>query len=223
MNAIKDFTELGSGFSIATRDLSIRGAGDILGSEQAGFIDTVGIDLYLKILNEEVDRLKGNPIQEEELQNEKPLLDVSTHIADTYIDDDHLKIEIHKKINEIDSYEKLQEVKEEIEDRFGKVTNDMIIYMYEEWFEKMAKYWQIEKVVKTKNSLELIFSEEMTNQIDGEQLFLDAFKITTMFRFKMLSSKLVIILDLVQLEKHYIYYLVDLLQVLKKKEDVGDI
>ncbi len=223
LNAIKDFTELGSGFSIATRDLSIRGAGDILGSEQAGFIDTVGIDLYLKILNEEVDRLKGNPIQEEELQNGKPLLDVSTHIADTYIDDDHLKIEIHKKINEIDSYEKLQEVKEEIEDRFGKVTDDMIIYMYEEWFEKMAKYWQIEKVVKTKNSLELIFSEEMTNQIDGEQLFLDAFKITTMFRFKMLSSKLVIILDLVQLEKHYIYYLVDLLQVLKKKEDVGDI
>ncbi len=217
LNAIKDFTELGSGFSIATRDLSIRGAGDILGSEQAGFIDTVGIDLYLKLLNDEVEKLKGNPIKEEEIQNEKPLLDVSTHISDTYTDDDNLKIEIHRKINEIDSYEKLQEVKAEIEDRFGKVNEDMLIYMYEEWFEKMAKYWQIEKIQKTRNSLELYFSPEMTMEIDGEQLFLDAFKITPMFRFKMTSSRLVIILDMIQLEKHYIYYLIDLLQVLKKK------
>lgn len=217
LSAIKDFTELGSGFSIATRDLSIRGAGDILGSEQAGFIDTVGIDLYLKLLNDEVEKLKGNPIKEEEIQNEKPLLDVSTHISDTYTDDDNLKIEIHRKINEIDSYEKLQEVKEEIEDRFGKVNEEMLIYMYEEWFEKMAKYWQIEKIQKTRNSLELYFIPEMTMEIDGEQLFLDAFKITPMFRFKMTSSRLVVILDLIQLEKHYIYYLIDLLQVLKKK------
>ena len=217
LNAIKDFTELGSGFSIATRDLSIRGAGDILGSEQAGFIDTVGIDLYLKMLNDEVERLKGNPMKGEEIQNEKPLLDVSTHISDAYTDDDNLKIEIHRKINEIDSYEKLQEVKAEIEDRFGKVNEEMLIYMYEEWFEKMAKYWQIEKVQKTRNSLELYFSKEMTMQIDGEQLFLDAFKITPMFRFKMISSRLVVVLDLVQLEKHYIYYLIDLLKILKKK------
>lgn len=220
LNAIKDFTELGSGFSIATRDLSIRGAGDILGSEQAGFIDTVGIDLYLKLLNDEVEKLKGNPMKEEEIQNEKPLLDVSTHISDTYTDDDNLKIEIHRKINEIDSYEKLQEVKSEIEDRFGKVNEEMLIYMYEEWFEKMAKYWQIEKIQKTRNSLELYFSTEMTMEIDGEQLFLDAFKITPMFRFKMTSSRLVVILDLIQLEKHYIYYLIDLLQVLKKKESL---
>ena len=63
----------------------------------------------------------------------------------------------------------------------------------------------------------------MTSKIDGEQLFLDAFKITTMFRFKMVSSQLVIILDMIQLEKHYIYYLVDLLQVLKEKDNMGGI
>ena len=62
LSVIKEFTELGSGFSIATRDLSIRGAGDILGSEQAGFIDSVGIDLYLKILNEEVEKLKNKQL-----------------------------------------------------------------------------------------------------------------------------------------------------------------
>lgn len=217
LNAIKDFTELGSGFSIATRDLSIRGAGDILGSEQAGFIDTVGIDLYLKMLQDEIDRLKGITPKEEIIQNEKPLLDVSTHISDTYTDDDDLKISIHKQINTIDSFEKLEEVKLDLEDRFGKLDENIIIYMYQEWFEKMAKELQIEKVNHTRNSLELIFSKEMTTMIDGEKLFVDGFHITPMFRFKMMSNQLIIILDTIKLEKHYIYYLVDLLSKIEKK------
>lgn len=211
LNAIKDFTELGSGFSIATRDLSIRGAGDILGSEQAGFIDTVGIDLYLKMLQDEIDILKGLTPKEEIIENEKPLLNIATHISSSYTDDDDLKISIHKQINSIDSFEKLQEVKLDLEDRFGKLDEQIIIYMYQEWFEKMAKKLEIEKVNYTKNSLELIFSESITNKIDGEKLFVDAFNITPMFRFKMLHNRLIIILDTIKLEKHYVYYLVELL------------
>ncbi len=217
LNAIKDFTELGSGFSIATRDLSIRGAGDILGSEQAGFIDTVGIDLYLKMLQDEISRLKGITPKEEIIQNEKPLLNVSTHISNNYTDDDQLKISIHKEINTIDSLDKLKEVQLDLEDRFGKLDEDVIIYMYQEWFEKMAKELGIEKVNYTKNSLELVVSEEATTKIDGEKLFVDAFHITPMFRFKMLSNQLIIILDTVKLEKHYIYYLVDLLSKIELK------
>ena len=219
LNAIKDFTELGSGFSIATRDLSIRGAGDILGSEQAGFIDTVGIDLYLKMLQDEIDRLKGITPKEEILQNEKPLLDVSTHISDNYTDDDQLKISIHKEINTIDSLEKLKEVQLDLEDRFGMLDETIIIYMYQEWFEKMAKDLEIEKVNSTRNSIELIFSKNMTQQLDGEALFMDAFHITPMFRFKMMHEKLIVILDTIKLEKHYIYYLVDLLSKIKKKNN----
>ncbi len=218
LNAIKDFTELGSGFSIATRDLSIRGAGDILGSEQAGFIDTVGIDLYLKLLQDEVDRLKGITPKEEVIQNEKPLLDVSTHISDNYTDDDNLKIEIHKLINTIDSYEKLEEVKADLEDRFGRVDDSVIIYMYEEWFEKLAKEYQVEQVNNTKNSIELVFSEKITNRIDGEALFEDSFKITPMFRFKLMHNRLIVILDTIKLEKHHVYYLVDLLNNIKFKD-----
>lgn len=219
LNAIKDFTELGSGFSIATRDLSIRGAGDILGSEQAGFIDTVGIDLYLKMLQDEIDRLKGITPKEEIIQNEKPLLDVSTHISDNYTEDDNLKISIHKQINTIDSLEKLKEVQADLEDRFGTLDETIIIYMYQEWFEKMAKELEIEKVNRTRNSLELVFSKEMTSKIDGEKLFMDAFNITPMFRFKMLQERLIIILDTIKLEKHYVYYLVDLLSKIEKKNN----
>ncbi len=211
LNVIKEFTELGSGFKIATRDLSIRGAGDILGSEQAGFIDNIGIELYLKILNEEVAKLKGEEIKEEKNTDEKPLISVDTHISDEYVKDIDLKIEIHKKINEIDSYNKLIIVKNELEDRFGKIDEKILIYMYEEWFEKIAKKLEVERVNQTKNYIELVFSQEISNKIDGEKLFVDAFNISRMFRFQMKSGHLIIILDTIKLEKNSIYMLTELL------------
>lgn len=213
LNVIKEFTELGSGFSIATRDLSIRGAGDILGSEQAGFIDSIGIDLYLKMLNDEVAR-KSNTINindEEELDSSHPLLNVTTHIDDEYVNEDELKIEIHRKINEVDSKETFVEVKNELEDRFGKVSEEIIIYMYEEWFEKLAKKLNISNVRQTKNSIELIFPAELVQKIDTEELFMSAFNISNMFRFISRGSNLVIVLDTIRLEKHPVYYLVELL------------
>jgi len=218
LNVIKEFTELGSGFSIATRDLSIRGAGDILGSEQAGFIDNIGIELYLKILNEEVARLKGEIVKEEEVREERPLLNVETHIDDSYVEDTDLKIEIHKKINEIDSYEKLLSIKKELEDRFGKLDEKVITYMYEEWFESLAKKKEVEEVHQTKNFIELVFSENMSNKIDGEELFYDAFKISKMFRFQMKHKRLIIILDTIKLEENYIFLLTKLLDKVKLKE-----
>lgn len=210
LNVIKEFTELGSGFSIATRDLSIRGAGDILGSEQAGFIDSVGIDLYLKMLNDEVNRRKNINVEEED-NNSQPLINVSTHIEDSYVKEDELKIEIHKKINEIDSYDKFNEVKSELEDRFGKISEELIIYMYEEWFEKLASKIKIKNVHQTKNSIELVFGEDVVSKLNTEELFMDAFHITNMFRFLSKGSNMVIVLDIIKLEKHPIYYLVNLL------------
>ncbi len=215
LNVIKDFTELGSGFAIATRDLSIRGAGDILGSEQAGFIDTIGIDLYLKILDEEVKRLKGEQIPEETQEADKPLVEVNTHINDQYVEETELKIEIHKKINTIDSYEKLLEIKSELEDRFGKIDDDILLYMYEEWFEKISKKLNIVNVRENKTSVEVVFDEETTQKIDGEKLFMDAYNISNQFRFQMKGNHLIVILDKVKLEKHYLYYLIDLLNTIE--------
>lgn len=210
LNVIKEFTELGSGFSIATRDLSIRGAGDILGSEQAGFIDSVGIDLYMKMLNDEVNKRKNVNVVEEESSGQ-PLINVSTHIDDNYVKEDELKIEIHKMINEIDSYDKFNEVKNELQDRFGRLNEDLLIYMYEEWFEKLASKIKIKNVHQTKNSIELVFDADFVKKIDTEQLFVDSFEISNMFRFLSRGTNLVIVLDIIKLEKHPIYYLVDLL------------
>lgn len=217
LNVIKEFTELGSGFSIATRDLSIRGAGDILGSEQAGFIDSVGIDLYLKMLNDEVLRRKDDYVEEIDEEDTKPLISVATHIDDNYVSQDELKIEIHRKINTINNLETFNSVKAELEDRFGKLNEDLIIYMYEEWFEKLAKRIGLTKVRQTKNSIEMVFPDKIVKNLNTEEIFMEAFYITNMFRFISRGSNLIIILDIIKLEKHPVYYLVELLDKILEK------
>ena len=214
LDTIKEFTELGSGFKIAMRDLSIRGAGDILGREQSGFIDTIGIDLYLKMLNDAVRKYKGETVSEEDdelKKNDKPFISVSTHIDDNYVSDGELKIAIHKKINEVESYDTFCMVKEELEDRFGKLNEDLIIYMYEEWFEKLAKNLDVIDVVDGRNSVDMILSQEISSKIDGEELFNEAYKICRMFRFTYKSGCIHIILDKVNLEQHYLMYLIGIL------------
>ena len=211
LNVIKEFTELGSGFSIAARDLSIRGAGDILGSEQAGFIDSVGIDLYLKMLNDEINGINNDDDDENTDTDSKALIDVNTHISDNYVNADDLKIEIHKKINSISDEESFNKVKEELTDRFGKLSEDLIIYMYEEWFEKLARNINLTNVHQNKNSIELVFSSKLVDKMNTEELFMFAFEISPMFRFMSKGSNLIIVLDIIKLEKHPIYYLVDLL------------
>ena len=213
LNAIREFTELGSGFKIAARDLAIRGAGDILGSEQAGFIDSIGIDLYLKMLNDEVNKLKGIDVPKTEME-EQPFLDVSTSIDENYVEEAELKIEIHKMINEIDSYESLDKVKHILEDRFGKFSENMNIYMHEELFESKAKDIGIESIRQTNNFIELTLTKELTSKVDGQSLFIKVSQLSRMFRFKMKLDKLIITLDTIKLDKHYVYYLIDFIEIL---------
>ena len=215
LKTIKEFTELGSGFKIAMRDLSIRGAGDILGSEQAGFISTIGIDLFLEMLNNEVAKLKGEKIIPEKME-EYPLIEVETTINDTIASEEELKIEIHQKINKIKTKQDLIKVKDELNDRFGKLPENLIIYMYECWFESLAKEAEIKNIKQMHNFIEITLSEEMTKNIDGQKLFFEVSKLSRMFRFKLIGKRLKIILDTIKLDKHFIYYLVDLVLILKK-------
>lgn len=210
LSTIKEFTELGSGFKIAMRDLSIRGAGDILGSEQSGYIDSIGIDLYLKMLKEAVDKLKGTYVETKESDSVKPIIEVDTHISNDYVSEDDLKIEIHKKINEIDGIDKLLSVKEELEDRFGKISKEMELYMYEEWLEKLGNKLEVKTIKQTNTFIELEISKEMSGKIDGEKLFYTAYEVSKNFKLKQVDGKIHIILSLVNLDKHNVFYLIDL-------------
>ena len=213
LDAIKEFTELGSGYRIAMRDLAIRGAGDILGSEQAGFVDSVGINLYMQMIEDEMKRLKGAEVSTEE--DKQSLVDVSTHISDTYTKDDEIKIEIHQMINEVNSMESLKKVKEELEDRFGKVDETIIIYMYEEWFEKLAKTLNITKVTQTERFVEVELPEELSSHIKADKLFLESYNINPNLKFAYLNKKIKITLMLKLNDKHFLYTFVPVLELIK--------
>ena len=214
LDAIKEFTELGSGYRIAMRDLAIRGAGDILGSEQAGFVDSVGINLYMQMIEDEMKRLKGEEVSKED--DKQSLIDVSTHISDDYTTDDEIKIEIHQKINEVDSLESLKKVKEELEDRFGKVDETMIIYMYEEWFEKLARSLNITRVTQTERLVEVELPEELSSHIKADKLFLESYNINPNLKFAYQNKRIKITLMLKPNDKHFLYTFVPVLELIKE-------
>lgn len=122
LQIISDFTELGSGFKVAMKDLEVRGAGNLLGREQSGDIYAVGFDLYLKLLDEAVNALSGTPQEEEEPYLE---LEYSGYIPDTYISMPMIKMEIYKKIASIYRQGDLDGLQEELESRFGPLPDEV--------------------------------------------------------------------------------------------------
>jgi transcription-repair coupling factor (superfamily II helicase) len=168
------------------------------------------------MLNEEINKLKGIEEKPSENNSNMPLVEVATTISDDYVIEEDLKIEIHQKINQIDSIESLNNIKQELEDRFGKLSEEVIIYMYEELFEHKANLLDIKKVVQTKNFISVYLPSNLSNNVNGDELFMDVCSLTRKFRFSMKNRELIITLDTINLDKHYIYYLNDLLDIIKK-------
>ena len=119
LSAIREFTDLGSGFKIAMRDLEIRGAGNLLGAEQHGHMEAVGYDLYCKMLNEAVKHLKRE--LEEEPYTTTLDLNVDAFIPASYIPNEYQKLDIYKRIASIENEEEMDDMLEELIDRFGDV------------------------------------------------------------------------------------------------------
>ncbi len=210
LQVIKEFTELGSGFKIAVRDLSIRGAGDVLGKEQSGFIDSVGIDMYMKILEEEVSTAKGDDLVEK--QNTGVKAHVSRFIDKKYIEDDYVKIEMHKRIKEIENIDEANDLLSEFIDRFGKYDPQLEIYAYEKLFEFLTKKLLVEKIKENKTNVTLILSQKGTKMVAGDELFKSGIEISKYIRFAYRNDRIHIILDTIKLEKHWLYTMVDFLQ-----------
>ena len=119
LSAIREFTDLGSGIKIAMRDLEIRGAGNLLGEAQSGHMEVVGYDLYCKMLNEAVLRLKGGEV--EESFNTSIDLNIDAYIPESYIRNEYQKLDIYKRIAAIENEEELDDMTEELIDRFGDI------------------------------------------------------------------------------------------------------
>ena len=118
LGAIREFTELGSGFKIAMRDLEIRGAGNLLGEQQHGHMQAVGYDLYCKMLNEAVKEEKGTALPEDSFETMVDM-ELDAYIPDTYIRNESQKLDIYKRIAGIESREECEDMQDELLDRFG--------------------------------------------------------------------------------------------------------
>ncbi len=120
LSAIREFTEFGSGFKIAMRDLEIRGAGNVLGGEQHGHMEAVGYDMYVRLLNEAVSLMKGEPLKK--AADETCLVDmqVEAHIPESYIDSVNLRLEVYRRIAQVETQEDAMDVMDELIDRFGE-------------------------------------------------------------------------------------------------------
>lgn len=215
LKVIKDFTQLGSGFKIAVRDLSIRGAGDVLGSEQSGFIDSVGIDVYMRILEEEIeDSREEEPPEEKGKAGVKT--DVSKYIDPAYVEDDFVKIEMHKKIHHLKRQSDIDDLLDEFTDRFGSYDEDLRLYMYEKLFENQTERLGVEKIKERKTNITLIVAEEASGKLAGDELFKTGMGISRHIRFAYKEKKIHIILDTVGLKRHWLYTMVDFLEKILK-------
>ncbi len=215
LEAIKEFTELGSGYKISLRDLAIRGAGDILGREQAGFIDSVGVNMYLDLINEEVN---GIDLDEDKDEKDVIPIDVETHIGEEYSDESEIIIELHKKINGITNKKELNEVLNEIKDRFGLTNEKLMLYAHEKYIERLLSSTKIKIVENDKLKCVLKINKEIVDTLNVEKLFVESTKITTKFNFAYKSNSIFITLLKANLEKNYIYYVEELLEVIYKQK-----
>ena len=120
LKAIREFTEFGSSFKIAMKDLEIRGAGNLLGTEQSGHMMMIGYELYCKLIDNAVRRLRGEAVKEENLEVTLDIK-VNAYISSAYIDDEKLKLDMYKRIAEIKSEEDISDVTDELIDRFGEI------------------------------------------------------------------------------------------------------
>lgn len=172
LEAVKNFTELGSGFKIAMRDLAIRGAGNLLGKQQHGFINSVGYDLYTQMLAEAVAKKQGknrqHPRTDAQIQ-----LDLEAYIPTSYISDERQKIEMYKRLRQAKSEAELTDLKQEFKDRFGQYPLEVANLLKATHLKLLADQALITKIKQQSQQIMITFGVEADKYLNGEKIFQD--------------------------------------------------
>ncbi|MGL4820641.1 MAG: TRCF domain-containing protein, partial [Bacilli bacterium] len=169
LQAMREFTELGSGFKIAMRDLSIRGAGNILGAQQHGFIDSVGFDLYSQMLQEAIDERKGiKSTKDEAIEIE---MNVDAYIPDYYISDSKQKIEMYKRFKVITTEDELLDLQEDLLDRFGEYPKEVGLLLQLVLLRIIGSDIHLQTLKQKRSVVDIVFKEQFSNEVDGPLLF----------------------------------------------------
>lgn len=170
LQAIKEFTELGSGFKIAMRDLTIRGAGNLLGSQQHGFIDSVGFDLYSQMLKDAIEEKRGKP-EERKRVNVEIDMEIDAYIPGQYIEDGRQKIDMYKRFRGVDTLNELDDLQEEMVDRFGEYPDEVGYLFGLTRLKVLAISEGIRLIKQEKDEVTMLMDEQDSQKIDGAKLF----------------------------------------------------
>lgn len=211
LNTIKEFTELGSGYKIAMRDLTIRGAGDMLGPQQSGFIDTVGIDMYIEMLNEAVSKAQGQ--YKEKVEVKKVQVNAAGHIPAKFTQFDDDKINLYQDIDKQETINDLFKLYEEVSDYYGKLPDDIDLLFEKKRLEIMLTNKNIFSYKEVGNFADITFTTQYSNNIDGIKLFNDVSKISRDIKINYKNDKITI---KVKRENSWISDIMKLLEVIEK-------
>lgn len=172
LKSIREFTQLGSGYKIAMRDLTIRGAGDLLGPQQAGFIDSVGIDMYMEMLHDAILRHRG---MAQETKEETPFksanLQVDAYIPKQFAPEDGEKLSLYQRIEKIQHADELKELIDEVKDQYGRLPNEVRLLFEKKQLDILANEPMVDDIKDTQRDLRIIFTKAWSSQIDGVRLF----------------------------------------------------
>jgi transcription-repair coupling factor (superfamily II helicase) len=161
LRVIEEFTDLGSGFKIALRDLEIRGTGNILGSEQHGHITAVGYDMYCKLLEEAVQKLKGEEI--EETVETRINLPIEAYLPDEYVPDSRQKVALYKKIAALETVVDRKELEEEMVDRYGKIPEPVEMLLEIADLKQLSQQLGVDGIAAGEESIKVTFDEAKTS------------------------------------------------------------
>ncbi|MFV0393500.1 MAG: transcription-repair coupling factor [Coprobacillaceae bacterium] len=170
LKAIKEFTELGSGYKIAMRDLAIRGSGDILGGQQAGFIDSIGFEMYMRILQDALDEKTGKTSEpEEEITSVN--VNVDGYIPQDYVSSDMEKLELYQRLETVKTLEGVAHLTDEFKDFYGKLPKEVITLIDKRKFDILSNHQYIENIEDVLNTIKITFTPKYSEIVDGNLLF----------------------------------------------------
>lgn len=211
LKAIKEFAQLGSGYKIAMRDLSIRGSGDILGGEQAGFIDSVGFDMYMKILQEAIDEKTGEKKEEKEVPAQN--INVEGYIPEDYLESDIEKLNLYQRIYKAQHITQMTTLEKELKDLYGTLPREVNNIVLKRKYEILCSEPFIDSVKDIGTHIQLMLTQEFSSHLEGDKLFELVNRLFKKPQLKYMRNSIVI---LIPTDQTWLPYTIELLNELKK-------
>lgn len=194
LRSIREFTQLGSGYKIAMRDLTIRGAGDMLGPQQAGFIDQVGLDLYLEMLSDAIARRQGKTPEKKEPEK-TAAVNVGGYIPAGFTDNDGDKLALYQEIRDAKTPAQLAACESRVRDLFGRIPKDVMELFEQRRLDLFVMQPGVSTLKETPAAYVVTMEADWSRNVDGRKLFEEVSALSRQVKLRMKSGQIEILVD----------------------------